>query len=590
MFKAFICWGNFLLFISFSTLAQNENFSVWYFGNGAGLDFNSGKPVALENGESYSDESCASVSDNEGNILFYTNGIKIWDRNHNVINHYIPLSGHKSSTQGALIVSNPASYNQFFIFTVDEKGGINGLRYSIIEVSDALMNNKQLSKSGAFYTPDLLIQDYKPKLVKVDAKIMSNVTEKLTATMHKNGKSIWVITHLWNSNKFCALLLNEKGIIEDKVFSAVGSVHNNKEKSNNSESIGQLKISPDGTTLASVICYRKNAPVELFKFNNATGEITSFKSFESTGLAYGVEFSPDNKQVYASYLEGTNTVVQYNIETEKKTVIFSNQNEEIFYGALQLGPDNKIYVAKTSTYIDVINNPNSPGKNCNYRLSGVNLKNKFSVYGLPSKPVTLIPNAKNEDEQSQETESPSKTLNTTDTNDNTDKNKKNVNESCASDLSDITINCVKEVQLDAGGTNVDYKWSTGETSKVINVNKADYYSVTLTGTNCKKTMKVFVNLKSKPTKVNYLPEFDPHAGFNNYFAFSINDVKDFELIVTKRGGKVVFKTNDPKVKWDGKDLKGSWAPQGTYNWEANYTPLCTQKPEQKKGTVNLVDK
>ena len=66
-----------LLFISAKFFAQKEN-NLWYFGKNAGMDFNSGKPVALSGGQINTEEGCASISDRNGHLLFYTDGITVW--------------------------------------------------------------------------------------------------------------------------------------------------------------------------------------------------------------------------------------------------------------------------------------------------------------------------------------------------------------------------------------------------------------------------------------------------------------------------------------------------------------------------------
>jgi hypothetical protein len=57
---------------------QSET-NIWYFGEKAGLDFNSGAPVPLLNSSMGASEGCASICDKEGNLLFYTNGVAIWN-------------------------------------------------------------------------------------------------------------------------------------------------------------------------------------------------------------------------------------------------------------------------------------------------------------------------------------------------------------------------------------------------------------------------------------------------------------------------------------------------------------------------------
>ena len=52
--------------------AQKET-NIWYFGANAGLDFNSVSPVAITNSAMNQAEGCSTISDANGNLLFYTN-------------------------------------------------------------------------------------------------------------------------------------------------------------------------------------------------------------------------------------------------------------------------------------------------------------------------------------------------------------------------------------------------------------------------------------------------------------------------------------------------------------------------------------
>ena len=108
----------FLLFVSLSTYAQKEA-NIWYFGYNAGLDFNSGSPVALTDGQIYTQEGCASIANSSGQLLFYTDGITVWNRNHQIMSNGTGLFGHDSSTQSSTIVQKPNSPNLFYIFTIN---------------------------------------------------------------------------------------------------------------------------------------------------------------------------------------------------------------------------------------------------------------------------------------------------------------------------------------------------------------------------------------------------------------------------------------------------------------------------------------
>src|SRR6267142_6834319 len=77
--------------------------NVWYFGDHAGVSFNSGIPVALTDGATFNtnqySEGTTAISDSAGNLLFYSNGQKLWNRNNQVMPNGDSLLGNFSSTQ-----------------------------------------------------------------------------------------------------------------------------------------------------------------------------------------------------------------------------------------------------------------------------------------------------------------------------------------------------------------------------------------------------------------------------------------------------------------------------------------------------------
>ena len=61
------------IFFSFTVYGQQANY--WYFGDKAGLNFNTSPPTALTDGQLNTFEGCATISDNNGALLFYTSNI-----------------------------------------------------------------------------------------------------------------------------------------------------------------------------------------------------------------------------------------------------------------------------------------------------------------------------------------------------------------------------------------------------------------------------------------------------------------------------------------------------------------------------------
>lgn len=366
---------------------------MWYFGqNGAGLDFNCVPPVPIRSGMYYALEGCASISDTVGNILFYTNGDTVYDRNHNLMPNGFGIGQNPlcwgSSTQGALIVPVPDSESLYYIFTTDCVDQViplnNGLRFSIIDMS---LNNGLgvvTSKSQHLKTP---------------------VTEKLAAVHHANGDDIWVVAHEFGTNNFYSYLVDSSGLDTVPVISSVGQVH---WLPGFSESMarGYMKFSPNGQQLVVLSIsdhHIYGLYPELFNFNDATGQITlSYTVVDTDSINYyGASFSPDNSLLYLSSGWKGQYVHQFDANATSssafmasKQVIYSSIMGESFPGAMQIGPDGKIYIATHSWWLDVIDNPNISGAGCGYQQQAIMLQVcpiiSLSLYGLPNYPESYF--------------------------------------------------------------------------------------------------------------------------------------------------------------------------------------------------------
>ena len=123
------------LFILLSTgiYAQGEA-NNWYFGNKAGVNFNTSPPSAVNNGKLSTNEGCSSISDENGQLIFYTDGRTVWNRNHQIManaNYFdgTGLLGDPSSTSSGLIVPHPTNTDLYYVFTVDEPHQENANAY-----------------------------------------------------------------------------------------------------------------------------------------------------------------------------------------------------------------------------------------------------------------------------------------------------------------------------------------------------------------------------------------------------------------------------------------------------------------------------
>ncbi|MDP2722211.1 MAG: PKD domain-containing protein, partial [Bacteroidales bacterium] len=356
------------IFIFFSIQAQKEG-NIWYFGHYAGLDFNSGSPVALTNSAMDQYAGCASISNSNGELLFYTDGVTIWNSSHQVMDNGTGLKGGTFATQSAIIIKKPASDSLYYVFTVPEDAIIPGIYgdtsfYSLIDINHNGGSGMVVSKNNYLY---------------------SSVLDKLTAVSHENGVDVWVVVHEYFTDAFYSFLVTSNGINLTPVISNVGSI-------NTRYYSGYMRISSSGTRLANAVLGTNPSEdnIEIFDFDRSTGivsnTITVF-GYSRFAFPYGVEFSPDESKLYFTALGEYH---QVDLSSGIEDIINASLNliSPITYGnagALQIGPDQKIYSCDDwNEYLHVINNPNELGSSCNFVENAIYLGGKRSYQGLPT--------------------------------------------------------------------------------------------------------------------------------------------------------------------------------------------------------------
>ena len=354
----------FLLFISMNLFSQTRA-DKWFFGTTAFVDFTSGSPV-VGMGPLSTSEGTSSVSTPTGSLMFYTNGVSVWDNTNTIMPNGNGLMGDVSSTQ-CLIVPSPASGSLYYIFTVAPDGGANGFRYSIVDMTlNGGLGDVTASKN---------------------VYITDSTTEKIAAILDDAGTGYWIIMHKWGNNMFYSYHLTAAGLAPP-VASIIGTIHNTSAIQN---TYGQMKFNMCGSKLAVAVGYQDF--VEVFDFNQVTGDITNPLTIPMDGHVYGVEFSKSSDLLYISCYDVTCKLAQFDISLATTPLILASKTplsvtDDLY--ALQIGPDGKIYVARsfTSSYLGVINAPNTPGSGCNYVDNGVDLDPTFSgvngALGLPS--------------------------------------------------------------------------------------------------------------------------------------------------------------------------------------------------------------
>jgi gliding motility-associated-like protein len=377
-----------LLFFAFNISAQKEA-NIWYFGENAGLDFSTNPPTALTVGELDTSEGCSSFSNADGNLLFYSDGTEVFNKNHNLMtysdgNPANNLKGNPSSTQSGMIIPKPGSTSIYYLFTVGtdfvSPGGIQnpGFNYYTIDMT------KNSGLGEITDGPINLAKDPNTNLDKSD-----DWSEKVAAVKGFDCNVFWVLSFV--KDTFYSYKVTDTGIdINDVVISKVNFSASDKR--------GYLQVSPNGEKIAfaDYEAYTDrsgnlivNGSLVLFDFDITSGKVNlnpkTLISRFSGESPYGVAFSQQSTKLYTSSYDGNFKVFQFDLEnpdipSSKKEIV----NKNGFRGALQLGPDGKIYASiPNSGFLDVIENPSANAADVIYTQNGIDLQGKFTKQGLP---------------------------------------------------------------------------------------------------------------------------------------------------------------------------------------------------------------
>ena len=342
-----------------------QQYNTWYFGSAAGISFNADGatlPYVLTDGMNAAHEGNASISDNHGNILFYTNGQTIYNKLHEVMLNGDNLLGHPSAAQSSIIIPLPNNDSIYYVFTTDavENNYASGYRYSVVN----------MNRDGG-----------KGEVTQKNILLNGSCTERLTAARHANGIDVWVIGNEKNSNTFKAWLVSCTGLQTTPVASMVGIVLINEDQ-------GVMKVSPDGKQLCQTNFPEIPGNVfQLFDFDNATGILSNARTITNADAGYySCEFSPDSRLLYVTRV-AEKFIDQF--EPKLGTAAAINASRVSipanygFYG-IQTGPDKKIYMNRLRTTLSVISQPNVKGVGCTFQEDKINLGFHNGALGLPS--------------------------------------------------------------------------------------------------------------------------------------------------------------------------------------------------------------
>lgn len=363
----------------------NPNFihnSNWYWGQYASFDFNSGTPIVATNPRTHippsinTKQQTFTYSDDNGNVVFYTDGQNIYNNNDDLINGGFPITPVQPSTQ---------DYYTYPFNTFEDHDISNGIL--CIQMPNSNNNNNfyffgriidQFGVGNRFYRAITLNPFSMGPIQIIDPLATSNIWQDFNLIPHCNGRDFWYITSTIEKTspynldyiiKLKSYLVNECGVASEPSSSII-----------NNFTVtpfaplpfgGNIKCSPNNLMIAMNGTHDNytgtNATAAtLFDFEPSTGLISNQTSIFGSNNADGyvdLTFSANSQFIYGANGGNFNILDQYDIANNSATLLYGGNYTDDIFTQLQLGPDNNIYMLNqfdlNNKHISTIKNANT---------------------------------------------------------------------------------------------------------------------------------------------------------------------------------------------------------------------------------------
>jgi gliding motility-associated-like protein len=333
--------------MSSATAQRNKN---WYFGNYNAFKFENDTVIALSNSAMLAAKNSVSMSDRDGNLLFYSNGFTVWNRSGNIMDNGDGLYGNNElyftgSFQVVNAAPMPGNDSLYYLFHYQYTSGyIPNYCYSIINMAANSGLGKVIVKNIVF---------------------SPQAASSLVTVQHANNRDFWIIARDENYLIYKSYLLSDTGLSSQPVISDYYM------PTPISRYEGNMRLSPD-RRLALLALGSNSSSIgngRLFHFNSTTGILSNLSLTNNDSIVSSFCFSPNSKRIYYQYLD---KLYQHTIVNDSILPSSSNafQLQSITSTDLEAGPDGRIYLSYSggnTQLISCILNPNDSGAACNFK-------------------------------------------------------------------------------------------------------------------------------------------------------------------------------------------------------------------------------
>ena len=380
----------FLCLWAFSDVTAQQYDKVWAVGSYVTTMTFESDSISLgylEDSTNFSFVTIGNICDSNGNFLFYSNGLAVYNKYGRIMPHGDSLSFPSeyyslqvpqgmASNQGMVILPNPGNANQYYIFHYTG--------------TDTLVNTGGYESTRLYYSVvDMEKDSGRGDLIKKNVPILQGIilsAGRISACRHANGRDWWIVKPAWQENIYYTFLLTPdsvKGPFTQRIGPSYG--HYNEVNTYSTFSL-------DGTKYASVT---EESLVVLMDFDRCTGLFSNPDSFYNSNSfdpvhnpmsgGNSLAFSPNGRFLYVVNPIELNQYDLWRSPIRDSVRIKTDSINDFQMNNLQYGPNGKIYLScwnGGSYAIHVINQPDSLGMACDFQFLGQSVLSVNSV-GIP---------------------------------------------------------------------------------------------------------------------------------------------------------------------------------------------------------------
>jgi len=305
----------------------------------------------------------ATASDSAGNLIFYTNGLNVFNRLHSVMENGNNLNAGVMASDPSWASGYPEFFTMFCLPGSENK-------YFLIHARRINECNYFMAADILYTTIDMNANGGLGKVVAKNQKLKGCEIGgwcSISATRHANGRDWWVLASKNEHNRYFRMRFTPEGVADTLTFTV--------DDDNGIWGTGQSIFTPNGS---KYIDARRGRTVRVYDFDRCAGTLGSYQEIyaagdEPFGLGSGTSISQDSRYLYAAsnfvIVQADLTALDIPAMVDTIAVFDGFYDDDVYHlcalGEIQMMPNGIIYgvtpAYNRTRYLHQVRFPNRKG-------------------------------------------------------------------------------------------------------------------------------------------------------------------------------------------------------------------------------------